>query len=265
MSIISFYFVSDNQYIQQAKPRTFKMVTTANLATITTAGYLSNGTGSPFSIEPTDVLEVTYSYSEATKVGTYGKFIPTISNGIITLSLWANPGNVDLPVTSGHFAFFNGTTGKISDQNKVPSDATQLNVVMQKNPSVINGIPGYTDLGGTIQNKYAASDTAKVTLSSVDGPTGVGAIATFSDIFGTVKYGPGNVRAQQSNTYGGGGTSFIITDANITTAHNLQATLKAATTPVGFTAAPGSGNITITFAADPGPGTIINYYASLNQ
>lgn len=69
-------------------PGTVKMVSTDNLATITTAGYL-NGTGnqlSAVSLAPTDVIECIYSYDNITGSCSYAVLKPSISGGVITLS-----------------------------------------------------------------------------------------------------------------------------------------------------------------------------------
>jgi len=100
------------------KPGSVKMVTTDNLATITAAGYL-NGVGLQITpqlqLAPSDVIECLYSYNSITDVGTLAYFMPSISNGVITLDIWENPGNVLLPVIANHIAVFNGTSGQITD------------------------------------------------------------------------------------------------------------------------------------------------------
>lgn len=95
-------------------PRTVKMLTTDSLATITTAGYLNPQNLEGNSIAPTDVLEVIYAYSQQTGAGTFDVFLPTISNGVITLTQDVSSGNVLLPVNSGDIAIFNGTSGQIA-------------------------------------------------------------------------------------------------------------------------------------------------------
>lgn len=78
------------------------------------------------------------------------------SNGVITLSLWANAGDVLLPVTSGDFAVFNGTTGQIKDAGYLPSNAALTNVVMQSGASVTGNAPKYNDTKGTLVDSGVA-------------------------------------------------------------------------------------------------------------
>jgi hypothetical protein len=67
-------------------PGVASLVTTANLAAITTAGYLSNSISAPVKILPTDIINVIYSYSTTTNTGTFGVFYPTFTSGVITLN-----------------------------------------------------------------------------------------------------------------------------------------------------------------------------------
>ncbi len=74
-------------------PRRNQMVTTDNLARVTSPGYLSNSVSgsSPQQIQATDIFDVVYSYNPVTKSGTYGQFLPIFNDGIITLDLQNQP------------------------------------------------------------------------------------------------------------------------------------------------------------------------------
>lgn len=141
---------------QQIEPRRCTMVTDDNLATITTAGFLNdqNSNGNP--ILPTDIFDVIYDYNINTQVGTLGIFQVTYSPATgFTLNAWENPGNVLLPVVSGDFAVFNGTSGQIEDAGYLPSDATKTRVVMAGSATVINQIAHFVDITGTIDDTAA--------------------------------------------------------------------------------------------------------------
>lgn len=133
-------------------PRRVRIISTDNLAAVTTAGYLNAKTLLTNNIFPTDIIDMVYSYSSATNSGTYEVFIPSFSAGVITLALWANAGDVLLPVVSGNFAVFNGTTGQIKDGGYLPSNAAKTNVVMATAATVANHIMVSTDTAGTVGN-----------------------------------------------------------------------------------------------------------------
>lgn len=158
MSIVSFNTLTPG--LVGVAPRTVQLVTTDNLATITTAGYL-NKQGQViqgFAFYNTDVILVSYSYVVATSSGTFGIFLPSIAgNGTITLTQWANPGDVLLPVVSNDFANFNGTTGQIFDAGYSPSDATKTKVVMAGSAVVANHIALFQDTAGTVDDTAATA------------------------------------------------------------------------------------------------------------
>lgn len=157
------------------KPGSLKMITTDNLATITAAGYL-NGVGNQLlevSVAPSDVIECLYSYNAITDSGTLGIFIPSISNGVITLQEWVNSADVLLPVVSGDFATFNGTTGQIKDAGYSPSDPAKTKVVMAGSAVVLNRIAHFVDTSGTVDDTAAAVTNAGDIYAGLSGTAGV--------------------------------------------------------------------------------------------
>lgn len=163
MSIISINVNTTGLVGQTVNPRRCTMITTDNLATITTAGYLNNYSNSGNPILPTDIFEVYYSFNESTQSGTYGTFLVgySVSTGF-TIDLWENPGNVLVPVTSGNFAVFNGTEGQINDLGYIPSDTSKTKVIMAGSAVRVGYIAHFTDINGTID------DTAGTVIN--DGP-----------------------------------------------------------------------------------------------
>lgn len=148
MSIVSIYTDTAGQI--GVNPRRVKIVCTDSLATVTTAGYLNSTSLEGYVIYGTDVIDMVYLYSAATDSGTYEVFTPSISNGIITLVAWANPGDVLLPVVSNDFANFNGTTGQIKDAGYSPTNAAKTKVVMANGAVTVGHIGVFTDTAGTL-------------------------------------------------------------------------------------------------------------------
>ena len=147
MSIISIYTDTAGQV--GVNPRTIRIVATDSLAAVTTAGYLNPSVLEGYVIYGTDVINMIYLFNAATNSGTYGVFTPSISNGVITLTNWANPGDVLLPVVSNDFANFNGTSGQIKDSGYSPTNAAKTKVVMLNAAPTINHVAAFT-ADGTI-------------------------------------------------------------------------------------------------------------------
>jgi hypothetical protein len=197
--------------------------TEATYAEITAAGFIKNSSLLETPISESDFVMAVYGTAPSQSLGI---FQPSISSsGVITL-VTAVGGEVTLPVTSGHFAMFDGTTGTINDEGYSPSDATKTKVAM------VN-----------------ASPTS-------------GNIAKFSDAVGTVADAGFAVKAAQTAQWAGGGVSNAFTATGVTTGSIVTATMATSTNAVYIErVSPGSGSITVTFSADPGANTSVFYHA----
>jgi hypothetical protein len=96
-------------------PGELSLITTDNLATITSPGYLNNQS-LPTTVSYLDIVRALYSFVPGTG-GTYAEFQVSISavTGVITLVPWVDNANVLLPVVAGNIPNFNGITGQIKD------------------------------------------------------------------------------------------------------------------------------------------------------
>lgn len=201
-------------------PRIVEMVSTDNLATITTAGYL-NRQGQVlqgFSIYPTDEIHVIYSYVASTNSGIFGIFLPTItSNGQITLSQWIDAGNVLLPVVSGNLASFNGTTGQIQDSG-----------VAASNVMTLSGTNVMTGTGRIIAVKANGTEASNAVTAN-----GMAGIITTSSL----------------TTAGGASYAITWTNSYISLTSTIQLSMMGGTNTVPnftLTATAGSGTSTLT-------------------
>jgi hypothetical protein len=152
-------------------PVSVKMTTTDSLATITTAGYLNNQAVLGVNLSVADVLAVFYS-AVVSNIGglqsaSFGIFTVSLSNGVYTLTEWVNPSNVLLPVVSGDFAVFNGTSGQIKDSGSLPSASAQPFVVMSPGSLTSGQIAKINDANGTLANSGILA-TNVMTLNSAN-------------------------------------------------------------------------------------------------
>lgn len=202
-------------------PRIVRIVATDAFNAITTAGYLNerNTTNQGIEIDPTDFIFINYDDGAE-----FGIFTPSINAGIITLEPYVGQGDVTLPVVSGDFAVFDGTTGTIKDASYSPSNAAKTKVVMANAATVANNM------------------------------------ATFADTAGTVKDAGARIISGTTTTYAGGGTSNAFTVAGLTATCVGTANILTSTNSVSVNkVVPSTNTLTITFSADPGAGTTLNY------
>jgi hypothetical protein len=149
-------------------------------------------------------------------------FRVSITSSAITLSQTA--GEITTSVTSGDFVIFDGTSGDLKDAGYSPSNAAKTKVVMANGATVANNL------------------------------------ATFADTSGTVKDAGARILAGTTPTYGGGGTSNAFAVTGLTSAAVGSAVIRTSTNAVSIAKAlPGTNTLTITFSADPGAGTTVDY------
>lgn len=137
------------------------MVTTDDLAAVTTPGYLNLQNNEGYPLSDTDIIQCLYNYNQQTGASDYGIFQVSINraNGQITLSTWVSAGDVLLPVVNGNFAMFNGTSGQIADLNLTPSDNTSGTVAMVTSSVQPNRIATYTNFTGSLSVNPATAIT----------------------------------------------------------------------------------------------------------
>ncbi len=282
MSIVSFNV--QTPMLQNIAPRTVQLVTTDDLATITTAGYM-NRQGQVLQGEnlvSTDVINVIYSYVVATNSGAFGIFNASVaSNGVITLIEWANPGDVLLPVVSGDFATFNGTTGQIKDAGYSPSNAAKTKVVMLNAAPTSGHIAIFTAIDGTIGDggvlgTAAAKAASNVALSTVASTAGsgftAGHIVTAADAAGSIQDSgvvatavqlSANIKANRTANIGGAGAGPIsVVVAGVTAASIITGSIQASSNPASVEKITATATgFDILFSADPGATCTVNYVA----
>lgn len=163
-------------------PRRVKIISTDNLATVTAAGYLNSATLEGYTIYNTDIIDMWYGATVSTgptivTPGTFESFTASFSNGVITLVGLVNPGDVLLPVVSGDFAVFNGTSGQIKDAGYLPSNAAKTNVVMANGATILNHIATYSDTAGTVSEDAATAINGGNIQAGLSGTAGT--VASF--------------------------------------------------------------------------------------
>jgi hypothetical protein len=165
------------------------MVTTDSIATVTTAGYLNNLDLAVFPIAASDVLGITYSYNTQTQSGIFTFANITITNGVITIAEMVSPGNVLLPVVSGDFAIFNGTTGQIKDSSQKATNIASPYLVTSPGSLTAGNFPTLADANGTLAAGLPPSAASQAYVVTSPGSLTSGNFPTVSDAHGTLAAG----------------------------------------------------------------------------
>lgn len=256
-----------------SSPRIVRIKTTSTLAQVTTAGWYSNT--QPNSLQPSDEVEI--AYAQGTGSAATAFFSVAISSGVVTLSLAES--SVVLPVVSGNFAVFSGTSGALADLGYLPSDATKTKVVMAGSVVQIGYMAKFVDVLGTVDDTAGAVINAGNIQAGLSGTAGTfiaypAAAANGNFIWAAVG-NAGNFTATVSpkSTLGqasvytipdpGAATANFILDAGTAASISVN-NLKYGATPVAqvdpgsctITAAAGAANTaTVTIQLKDGSGT----------
>lgn len=278
-------------------PRTVKIVTTDALAVVTAAGYLNPISLLTNIIYPSDVINIIYSWSEATQNGTYAVFRPSFSGGVITLVEWGNPGEVVLPVIANHIAVFTNTTGTIGDDAATAINGGNIQAGLSGTAGYFASFPATlargslrfvaaNSAGDTVTQITNASQAAARIYSIPDGGQaasnflltdsgGTQTIATGSLALtlGNITAAAGNIAATLGSVSAGttvtGGTGVTATTGNVTaSAGNLVAGAAAAAGTVTSFSGTGANEFLRLSAVDNAGGafsTTVSNAASVGQ
>lgn len=149
-------------------PRIVRIVTNSTLAQVTAAGWYKNLP--PNQLVPSDKVEVYYSSGSSLAANAF--FDVAISAlGVVTLSVAES--NIILPVVSGDFANFSGTSGALADLGYLPSNAAKTRVVMAGSAVVVNNIAHFVDTAGTVDDTAAAVTNMGNIYAGADATAGV--------------------------------------------------------------------------------------------
>lgn len=170
MPIVSVTFGTPGQ--NGMTPRRVSITSTDDLTTVTEAGYLNNRYLMPNQIMPTDIVDMTYSFSKALGTGTYQELLPVFNNGVISLEQNVSEGNVTFPVVDGHFAVFDSTLGVIKDDGFLPSNAAKTTVAMMNGGVIVDHIACFTDTAGTLDNAAATAINSGNLQAGLSGTAG---------------------------------------------------------------------------------------------
>ncbi len=230
-------------------PRRNKFITTDDLATITTAGYLSNTVNT---ILPTDIFDVFYNYVDENNVGTYAEFTVTINDGVVTL-VAASAGDIpDGSVTTPKLANLAVTAAKIAN-------ATITNTQIASGAITFDNFQTLTGNGliGRAANSTGVSAEISVTA---DGQvlTTSGTGGTRNIVWGTVgTTGITNALSQKFVSTGGSAT-VTVTAPGVLATDIVHANIEASANAVSIQkVTPTANTITVLCSGDPGnPNTI---------
>lgn len=151
-------------------PQGWAILTDDTLATVTTTGYLNSVKESYSSIYNFDNTQYAWVYT--TDFAAVPLQVSVNASGVVSLVEFENQGNVTLPVVSGDFAVFDGTSGKIKDAGYSATNAAKTKVIMANAAVATSHIACFTDTSGTVDDDATTAINAGNLQAGLSGTAG---------------------------------------------------------------------------------------------
>lgn len=254
----------------------------SNFAQVTAAGFLNPaqkaGEGA---ILPTDFFAVTYQ-------GGFGWFSPSISAGVITL-VPIGPA-VAVPTIANHIAVYKNTDGALGEDAATAINGGNIQAGLSGTAGALESFPATAATGSfVVQAASNAGNTVTTLTNASMGQATVITIpdpasATANDVIsaaalvnnnlvkasgtaGLVADAGARIISNTTAAFGGGSTTNTFTATGLTATCHGTAVIRASTNSVSITKAlPGTNTLAITFSADPGAATTVDYiYTTASQ
>lgn len=257
------------------RPRRVKIKTSDSFAIITAAGYLNKFQQQGYSFYPDDFFDVSYGDNLSQT------FTTSISSGTYTLEPAA--GDVVLPVIANHIAVYSGTAGALTDDAATAINGGNIQAGLSGTAGTLASFPATAAKGSLKVVAVANTGDTATTISNVamgqasviSIPDPAAATANFavapaalvnnnlvkaSGVAGLVADAGARIISNTTAAYGGGGTTNQFAATGLTAAAKGTAVIRASANSVSITKAlPGTDTLDITFSADPGAGTTVDY------
>lgn len=214
-------------------PATKLMVTTDNLSTVTTAGYLNSANLEGAPLATTDVLNILYSFNQQTQVGTYGVFTVAISGtGVITLSQASFSGDVTLPTIANHIIVSTNTTGGLANLTGTAINNGSIQAGLSGTAGTLVSFPSTASKGSLIVAGVANTGNTNTTISNA--AMGQASVISIPDPAGaTANFAIAPAALVNNNLIKASGTAGLVADAGIAAANVMQVNITNTLTSAG--------------------------------
>lgn len=201
------------------------MVVGDSLATVTTAGYLSSSNLEGSTLSNNDVIMALYSYNQQSSTGSFGIFTVSIATatGQITLTSWANPGEVVLPTTANYIAHFTNTTGTISSAAANVINAGNIQAGLSGTAGTLASYPSTASKGSL--KLVAVANTGDTVTTISNAAMGQASVVSIPDpAAATANFAVAPAALVNNNLIKASGTAGLVADAGIAASAVMQTT-----------------------------------------
>jgi hypothetical protein len=192
-------------------PRLVRMISTDNLATVTTAGYLNVQLAeSGFPIFSTDFIFMNYNNGASFSI-----FTPSIANsGIITLVDTAGSGTITLPTIANHIATYTNTSGALSEDPATAISGGNIQAGLSGTAGTISSFPSTASKGSLVVAAVANTGNTVTTISNA--AMGQASVISIPDPAGaTANFAVAPSALVSGNVVQASGTAGLVADSGV--------------------------------------------------
>lgn len=170
-------FQTDSPGLVGVNPRIVRIQSNDSYATVTAANYLATLVRQGFAIYVTDEIHVNYGTNSAS----FDVFVPSISNGVITL-VPSNNSGATLPTTANHIAVFSNASGGLTEDPATAISGGNIQAGLSGTAGKLTSYPAPASTGslslvgvansGNYANAISNASTGQATTWSLADPAG---------------------------------------------------------------------------------------------
>lgn len=266
-------------------PNIIFIQTNDTVAEVTTAGYLNSWAHQNIPLSESDMALVSTKTSPGAASVQVSWLEVSYSGGNWSLVPSGGPGSVTLPTIANRIATYTNTTGSLSENAATAINGGNIQAGLSGTAGYMASFPATAATGSlhltavsnsgdtvtTISNVAMAQASvmsipdpgnaaARFLVAATATPFTTGHFAVASGVGGLMVDSGAKILSGTTGTYAGGGTSNAFSVTGLSSAAVGSAVIRASTNAVSIAKAlPGTNTLTITFSADPGANTTVDY------
>lgn len=259
--------------------------TNDTLAQIAATGYLNSWVHQNIPLSESDMVLVSTKTSPSAASTQTSWAGVSYSGGNWSLLPYVGPGSVTVPTIANHIATYTNTTGTLSEDATTAINAGNLQAGLSGTAGYVSSFPGTAAKGSlhltavantgdtittisnvamgqasTISIPDPGNTAARFLVSATATPFTTGHFAVASGTGGLMVDSGAKILSGTTPSYAGGSTSNAFSVAGLSSAAVGSAVIRTSTNAVSIAkAVPGTNTLTITFSADPGANTTVDY------
>ncbi len=269
-------------------PSIIYILTNDTIAQVTATGYLNGLVSSNIPLREEMMALVTTKTTPGASSTQVAWLEVTKSGDNWSLTSSNGPGSVALPTIQNHIAVYSNTTGGLTEDATIAINGGSLQAGLSGTAGFLASFPATAARGsfrfvatantGNTITQLTNAAMGQATVLTIPDPVAAAAnmlvapsalvnnnLVKASGVAGLVVDAGARIISGVTAVYGGGGTSNAFTVTGLSATSHGAAVIRTSTNAVSIVSAvPSADTLTVTFSADPGANTTVDYIYTTN-